>query len=174
MNEKTQEQQEQGQEQQAQESEKLDMQKYGQMKFESGTNKPFFEKITKMTVKGVEFKKSTKLSQTINKDGETSQYFPVYLSVTFTFYDNGTEKEFYENYGGARLYGHDMDDSKMWLGQDSALGKLHTLMKETSGLFLNIIDIETVLLNKEVGVRTDTLEVMGKTINKNIIKTIYI
>jgi len=174
MTNETNEKQEQEEQEQKPEAQKLDMTKYGTSKFESGGGKPLFEKMTKMTVKEAVFKVDSEIKTSMTKDGEVSKYCPIFLSVTFQYMESGEKKECFENYGGARQYGSGIDGVKFWLGEKSALGKLTKLLKETMNLDLTLSDIPAILVGKDVGVRTDTFEVAGKTINKNIIKNIYI
>lgn len=154
----------------AQESVELDLDKYGAMEVHSGGGKPEFAKLTKMKVKSAVLMTMPERKQEKDKKGNMQTYYPVFLKVTCDF--NGSE--IYENYGGGKLYVSDKNgESRFWLGENSAFGKLKSLVEDNFEFSGILKDIPELLSDQEVGVKTEATNVSGIEYRKNIIQVFY-
>jgi len=148
----------------------LDLTKYGQIDIESGGTKPIFDKITKGVVKSAVLMTSKERREEKNKEGKTMVYYPVYLKCQFDV----DGKEVYENYGGGKLFVSDTkEETKFWLGDNSALGKLKQIIADNKDFNGTLQEIPKLLIGEQIGLKTEYLTVAGTEYVKNTIKQFY-
>jgi len=148
----------------------LDLKEYGKVEIQSTGSKPVFEKITKALVKSAVLMKNKELKEEMTKSGIKSIYFPIYLKCTFEV----ENKEVYENYGGGRLFVSDKkEETHLWLGENSALGKLKQIISDNKEFKGSLEEIPQILIGQQVGIKTEVSEVAGNKYPKNVIKQFY-
>ena len=163
------------QSQENKESIDLDMNKFGALEINQGNSKPQFNKRKPITfIRAV-------LKTTPNKKKDQDQtYYPVFLGVEYEYANaqDNTIKQAYESYGGGRLFTHTKPEKsekpeRFWVGNDSALGKLVKLLKETFDTKGVLNEIPMYLIGKRGEMLTETQTVAGKEYIKNIIKAVH-
>ena len=157
----------------SQRSVELDLNKFGGMEIQQGGSKPFFEKVTRMSIKSAVLKTTPDKVTKQTKDGQDQTYYPVFLALEFAYKDNAEEKVTYENYSGGRLFVSEKEGNRFWVGNDSALGMLITILKENFEFAGTIKEVPSLIRGKEVGVKTEEATVAGKKYQKNRIKAFY-
>jgi len=143
--------------------------------FSEGGQKPTFSTITRMKVKDAVLKHGRNDSKT--EDGK-DKYDALYLQVVF---EAPGDIEFWENYGGIRLYHHKdpapgKPEVTLWTGKDSYGAQLRNLMRDTYGeeVYNDITQMVEKLKASEVGVKTETTKgFSGGESTKNAIKQVY-
>jgi len=148
----------------------LDLEEYGKIEIKSSGSKPIFEKITKGLVLSAVLMKNKERKEETNKDGKIMSFYQIYLKCTF----NVEGKEVFENYGGGRLYVSDKkEETRFWLGENSALGKLKQIIADNKDFKGSVEDITPLLIGQTVGIKTEVTNVSGKDYTKNVIKQFY-
>jgi len=153
-----------------QESVELDLSRYGNLEVHSGGNRPEFAKVTRMKVKAATLMTTRDRKFDKKNDGSEQAYYPVYLKVTYAH----EGQEFFENYGGGKLYVSDKKaEARFWVGNKSALGELRAKLEEYFEFSGSLKELPGMILGKEVGVKTEVSSVSGVEYKKNIIQVFY-
>jgi hypothetical protein len=146
----------------------LDMKEHGDMEISTGGSKPVFEKVTKGVVINATMMTTKDRQESKDKEGNVQAYYPVYCKVEYSIDD----QNYFENYGGGKLFLSESDKSKrFWVGQDSALGKLKSKLEEYFEFKGTVGEIPKLLIGKQVGIKTESTTVAGKEYKKNIIQS---
>jgi len=154
----------------------VDMSTLQGVSFSEGGSKPTFNTITRMKVKSVVLKHGRNDNKKPEKGRD--KFDALYIQVVFEAPD---KSEFWENYGGIRLYHHEEPkpgepEVTLWTGKDSYSARLRNLMKDTYGeeVYNDITKMVEKLQVSEVGVITETTKgYSGGEVTKNAIKQVY-
>lgn len=154
----------------------LDFTKYGDLPIESSGSKPIFERVVEAVVLRATVKIDETVKETQSKDGKAQRYYPIFLSCDFEYKDAKTSeaKQTWENYGGGRLYVSDSKQTeRLWVGPDSQLGMLISVIKDNFDFYGTLKELPKLLTGVRVGVKTEVINVSGTDYSKTVVKAIY-
>jgi len=145
----------------------LDLVSHGGIEVTQGGSKPLFEKVITAMVNAAVLMTTKDRKEDKDKQGNSQIYYPVYLKVTY----NVEGKEFFENYGGGKLYiSETSGEKKFWVGDSSALGKLLGRIKDQFDYKGTLAEIPSLIFGRSVGIMTETSTVQGNEYKKNVIQ----
>jgi len=154
----------------------LDLRELAGVAFREGYNKPQFDTITRCLVTNVEAKVGRQMTDAApgGKPTADRDYTPIYLQVTMV--PEGTSDEFWENFGGIRLYRRADGVRELWSGKDSAGALLRKVIGDQFGeqIASSLIYMISHLNGQTVGVKSEKSQAFGGgESHKNLIKVIY-